>query len=331
MAEILTQNEIDQLLRDLNDGTAVINSEAPQVGPRIKKYDFRTANKIPRDQIKTLGIIYENFARLLATYLTGTLGVFCEANVSSLEEQTYQEFTNSTPQASLLAILKMEPLLGSTLFQISPDIAYAILECLLGGPGTPSDRRRLFTEIDLVILEKVIRQLLPLMNEAWDKITKVDTVLENLETSLQFAQIVPPNETIVIITINTRVGGVESLVNLCLPQIAFEPVTKNLNTRLLNNVRGERHKTESYQDTILEMIRITPVPIKAILSEATVTVHELMNLQVGDVIQLDNKLTDHLLLKIGHIPRLEGVLGTKGNRYAIRVTGINFKEETLYE
>ena len=331
MAEILTQNEIDQLLRDLNNGSVAATAEAPQVGPRIKKYDFRTANKIPRDQIKTLGIIYENFARLLATFLTGTLGVFTEASLISLEEQSYQEFTNSAPPNSLLAILKMEPLQGPTLFQVSPDIAYAILECLLGGPGSLSANRRMFTEIDLVILEKVIKQMLPLINEAWDKIAKVDTILENLETSLQFAQIVQANETIVIITINVQIGEVEALINLCLPQIAFEPVTKNLNTRLLNHGRVERQKDESLQETILDLIRSTAVPIKAILSEATVTVGELMNIQVGDVIQLDNKLTDHLVLKIGHIPRLEGVLGVKGNRYAIKVTGINYEEVADYE
>lgn len=331
MAEILTQNEIDQLLRDLNNGSVVGTIEAPQVGPRIKKYDFRTANKIPRDQIKTLGIIYENFARLLATFLTGTLGVYSEASLISLEEQSYQEFTNSAPPNSLLAILKMEPLQGPTLFQVSPDIAYAILECLLGGPGSISANRRMFTEIDLVILEKVIKQMLPLINEAWDKIAKVDTQLENLETSLQFAQIVQANETIVIITINVQIGEVEALINLCLPQIAFEPVTKNLNTRLLNNSRIERQKNESLQESILDLIRSTDVSIKAILSEATVTVGELMNIQVGDVIQLDNKLTDHLVLKIGHIPRLEGVLGVKNNRYAIRVTGINYEEVADYE
>lgn len=331
MAEILTQSEIDQLLRELNEGTASITIEEPQAGPRIKSYDFRTANKIPRDQIKTLGIIHENFARLLGTYLTGTLGVFCECDVLSLEEQTYQEFTNSAPQASLLAILKMEPLQGPTLLQLSPDVAYSILDCLLGGPGRPSDHRRIFTEIDLVILEKIIRQMLPLIDEAWDKIAKVSTTLENIETNVQFAQIVPNNETIVIITINAKVGHTESLITFCLPQIAFEPLTKNLNTRLLAAGRMEKRHSESFQDTILDLIRTTPVPMKAILSEATITTGDLLNLQVGDVIQLDSKLTDPLLMKIGHIPRLEGVLGTRGNRYAIKVTGINFEEEADYE
>lgn len=330
MAEILTQKEIDQLLKDLSDGTAVIAVEEPQSGPRIKNYDFRTANKIPRDQIKTLGIIYENFSRLFGTYLTSSLGVFCEAGLLSLEEQTYQEFTNSSPPSSLLAILKMEPLEGPTIFQISPDIAYAILDCLLGGLGKPSDNRRLFTEIDLVILEKVLRQTLPLFNEAWDKVARISSELENMETNVQFAQIVPQNETVVIITINVKVGLTEALVSVCLPQMAFEPLTKNLNTRLLTSGRAVGRRTESCQDAILDLIRTTPVPLKAILSEATLTVSELMNLQAGDVIQLDSKLNDRLLMKIGHIPRLEGVLGTRGNRYAIRVTGINYEEEADY-
>lgn len=331
MGEILTQQEIDQLLRSLDDGTSSVIPDAPSTGNKIRSYDFRTANRIPRDQMKTLHSIYENFARVFSTYLTGTLGVLCDADIVSIEEQTFQEFTNSTPPASLLAILKMEPLHGPTLFQLSPEIAYAILECLLGGSGSPAENRRMFTEIDLVILEKIVRQLLPIISGAWDKIVKVETVLDGMETSLQFAQIVQPSETIVIITINAKIGTVEALLNFCLPQIALEPVAKDLNTRLLAVGRIDRKNTENYHDSILEMIRTTPVNLKAILSETTITVSELMNLQVGDVIQLDSKLGDNMVLKIGHIPRLEGVLGSRGNRYAVRITGINYEEEADYE
>ncbi len=331
MAEILSQNEIDQLLSDLNEGRFVEPPETVAEGPRIKRYDFKTANKIPRDQIKTLGIIYENFSRLLGTFLTGTLGVFCEAELVTLEEQTFQEFTNSAPQSSILAILGMAPLEGSTLFQISPEIAYAILDCLLGGPGKPSSYRRLFTEIDLVILEKVIKQLLPLLPEAWEKVAKVEAVLENMETSLQFTQIVPPNETIVIITISVCIGETEALVNFCLPQLSFEPLTKTLNTRLLVSGRSEPKNDSGNSRNILSMISQTSIPIQAVLSEATISVSELVNLQIGDVIHLDSHYQDPLVIKIGNIARLEGSLGTRGSRYAVKVTGINSKEEADHE
>ena len=329
MADILSQSEIDQLLKALNDGNADALLGESVVDTRIKPYDFRTANRIPRDQIKTLHIIYENFARLLSTYMTGTLGSMCESNVAYIEEQTYFEFSNSVPPNSILAILDMQPLQSPVLFRISPEMAYMVLECLLGGMDMASDIRRSFTEIDLVILEKIIRQILPLCDESWEKILSVKSRLDGLETSMQFAQIVPPNETIAIVTISLKMGGQEGLINVCLPQMALEPIAKVLNTRLLASGRNDRKDSEAFQETMLQMLRTTPIPLRAILSETTIRVSDLISLQVGDVIQLETRPGDPVKVDIGHIPRILGALGSKSGKYAVQITDIYFEEGDL--
>ncbi|NLN45786.1 MAG: flagellar motor switch protein FliM, partial [Clostridiaceae bacterium] len=266
MADILSQNEIDQLLQALHDGSADAFMGESAIETRVKPYDFRTANRIPRDQIKTLHIIYETFAHLLSTYLTGTLGATCDTSVAYIEEQTYSEFSNSLPPNSTLAILETKPLEAPVLLRLSPELAYMILECLLGGLDTVSDIHRNFTEIDLVILEKIIRQILPLFDESWSKVLSVSSRLDGLETSVQFAQIVAPNETVAIITLSVRIGAQEGQVNICLPQMALEPIAKILNTRLLNAGHSSRQTNESDQETMLAMIRMTPVPMRAILA-----------------------------------------------------------------
>ena len=328
MSEVLSQSEIDQLLNALSTGAADtgINEEEPQLS--VRQYDFRTANKIPRDQIRTLRTIHDNLARLLATHLTGNLGAYCDIKVVSVEEQTYAEFANSVSASSLLAIFKMTPLQGSILLEMSPSVAYSILESLLGGHETPTENRRQFTEIDLVILEKVVRQFMPLFNEAWNKVVKIKASLETIETSMQFAQIVSPNDTIAIVTMSVMLGDNEDLINICIPQMAIEPIAKDLNVRVFTSLSPEAMKHESYQDTIMHQLRHTLIPLKAVLSDTAITVGDLINLQIGDVIQLENKVGDPIKIEIGHIPRLYGILGTRNNRYAVRVDEIIKEEES---
>ena len=331
MSDILSQTEIDQLLASLHTGEATAADSSSREQPRFRVHDFRTASRIPREQIKTLSLIHENFARLLSTYLTGTLGVLCDCSLASIEERTYFEFTNSISAQSLLTIVKMPPLQGSILLRISPEIAHAIVESLLGGTGYRTAHHRAFTEIDLVILEKILRQLLPLVNEAWDKVIKVHTTLDVVETSLQFAQIVPPNEAIVLVTLSLRIGDVDSLFNFCIPETALEPFANSLSNRLLASGRSEPRSTESFQDPLLKRLNATRIPLTGVLSETTITVQDLMGLQVGDVIQLDSRIQDPIHLRIGHIPRLKGVLGTWNRRYAIRITGIHDEEDPTHE
>ncbi|MDP4153153.1 MAG: flagellar motor switch protein FliM [Bacillota bacterium] len=331
MADVLSQREIDELLKALTTGdvdTQVVKPEEPK---GIKKYDFKTANKFPKEQMRTLNIIYENFALLLSTFLSGTLGTYCEVNVVSVEEQAYYEFTNSFPSPVILAIMSMNPLEGSSLLEVSPSVAYAILSRLFGGLATATGTDRMFTEIDLVIIEKIIRQFMPLLNEAWSKVMKIDTLLDRIETSSQFAQIVSANETIAIITVSVKVDDTEGLMNFCIPHISVEPIAKNLNTRLASTGTSYGKKVESNKDAIIRQLYNTQLTLHAVLSETAVTVRDITHLQPGDVIQLDKKIDDLISVKVEHLPKIIGSLGVKGNKYAIKIADIEKEEEALNE
>lgn len=326
MNELLTQSEIDELLASIQGGNIQNNDTMGSKRKEVRLYDFRTAKRVPRDQIKTLNVVYETFARLLGTYLTGTLGILCKTSVISIEEQSYLEFTNAVSPSSVLAILKMPPLTGPLLMRLSPELSYSILECLLGGVNSLSNKHQVFTEIDLVILEKIIRHFLLQHNEAWEKVMKVNTLLDGIETSVQFAQIVPPTETILIVTLNVAILDTETIMNLCIPYPTIEPIAKILRTRFTVTNQDENEDMEKYEEEILQHLHQTPVILKASLSETTIRIEDLLNLQVGDVIQLEHKLSDPVKIDIGHIPKLYGVLGKKGSRYAVRITQISEEE-----
>jgi len=327
VSDLLTQQEIDELMASIQTGNDIPSDDKTKSKNQIKAYDFKTARRVPRDHIRTFNVIYESFSRLLVTYLNSTLGVPCDANVVSIEEQTYVEFTNAVSNVSVLSLLKMPPLKGSQLMRISPEMAYYVLDCLLGGAQSPSKKHRMFTDIDLVILEKVIRQILLLNNEAWDKILKINTVLEGIETNIQFSQIVPPTDTVLLITISVGISGRQSLMNFCLPYTSIEPISKSLNTRLLSSSGIEIENSQETTKNILKKIEHTNIYLKAFFNETTITMEDIINLKPGDVIQLEHKLNEPINLNIGHIPRLKGILGSKSKNYAIKVTHICDEEE----
>lgn len=333
MSEVLSQSEIDALLNAISAGEMDVDNPLEDTTElKVKKYDFRIANRFSKEQIRTLTLIYDNFARLFSTYLSGTLRVLCQADILSVEELKYQEFVNGLPNPVVLAMMSMPPLIGTVLLEISPDVAYSLISRLLGGTSADNvEQGRAFTEIELVLLERIIRQFIRLIPEAWEKVTAVEVFLDRIETSPQFAQIVALGETVAIITVNVKIGDNEGLVNLCLPHLALEPVSKHLNTKLLFQSGDERRTLTPKGDDIRERIEYTPLPLTAVFNRTPASVKDILELQVGDVIQLDHKVKEPITVKVGHLPKFHASMGVKDNKYAVMISDIIREEELRHE
>ncbi|MCL2084219.1 MAG: flagellar motor switch protein FliM [Oscillospiraceae bacterium] len=331
MADVLSQSEIDALLNALNSGDVVPEDGDQTNLANAKEYDFRTANRFSREQIRTFNVIYDTFARLFATYLSGTLRVMCSADVISVEEVKYQEFVNAMPSPVVLAIVSMPPLVGPTLMEVAPDVAYVMISRLLGGSSSSGtiEISRSFTEIELVLLERIIRQCINLLVESWSKIIPISVMLERIETSPQFAQIVALNETIALITLNVKIGNSEGFMNFCLPQLALEPVAKQLSTKLM--FQTDRRKHEPRAADIQRRIQTTPLPLTAVFNDTITSVRDVLELQPGDILQLDHSVLDPLTVKVGHLSKFRGVIGVKENRYAVRISEMIREEEIANE
>lgn len=330
MAQILSQNEIDELLSTLaGDQSSLTLSNEDEKKTRVRDFDFRMANKFPKEQMRTLRVVFEGFARLLATHLSGVMRTVCEAEVVSVEEQVFSEFNNSLLAPVILAIYGFQPLYGSLMMQVSAGVVDAIISRVFGGKAASTERNKAFTEIELVTIERLIRQVLRLMSESWDKIMKTDASLDRIETSPQFAQIVPPNETVAIITIKITIRDMIDLINICIPHMAMEPVAKELNSK----VRFEgntRRQYESHEGTITQRLANTQVTLHAVLDETVASVNDLISLQEGDVICLNHNIDKDVTIMAEHIPKFKGRMGMTGGRYAVRISSI-IKEDPGYE
>ena len=323
MADILSQNEIDELLNAINSGefdALKINSEAED--RKIKLYDFRRPDKFAKDHLRTMQVIYENYSRLIASYLSGILRTFCQVDVTSVEPQTYYEFINSLPDPVVLGIFSFKPLAGSAIIEVSPDITYAIIDKMLGGTGELVDIRRDFTDIELSLIQRIITELIFIMNEPWVNVMESNFRLERIETNPQFAQIISPNETIAIITMNISIGGIDGLLNVCIPFMVLEPIIDQLSTKYWFTSSLEGDRSDAQSKLLARQIKDSDVDLIAILGNSKITVKEFVGLQVGDVIKLDTRTSDGVSLVIGDREKFFGVVGTKNNNYAVKITDI---------
>lgn len=327
MGDILSQNEIDELLKALNTGEIDVNQmQTTNEERKIKNHDFRKPNKFAKDHLRTLEIIHENYARMVTNFLSGYLRALVQVEVISVEEITYYEFNNSISNPAILGIVDFSPLPGTGLLEIAPNIVFSLIDRILGGKGSSTQKIREYTEIELAIIERMITQLLNLMKEPWENVTQIKPKLDKIETNAQFAQVISPNEMVALITLSCKIGEIEGMINICIPYPVLESVLPKLSTKFWFSMR-EKAFTEEGKKALEKKIENTVVPVKAILGKTELTLAEVAEIQVGDVIQLDSNIDKDLDVYVGDIYKFNARAGIKKNRVAIKVTGVIREEE----
>ena len=326
MGEVLSQNEIDSLLQALSSGELDVEEMKDNGEKPIKNYDFARPSKFSKEHLRTLEIIFEHYGRLLSTNLPVYLRKNIQVEVMNSEAVTYSEFSNALSNPVLLGIVNFSPLKGSAILEVAGNLGYAMVDRMLGGDGVPLERMREFSEIELLIIERIMSVCVNLLREPWINVVDLHPRLERIETNSQFAQIISPSEMIAIITINVKIGEIEGLMNICLPYLTLESVMDKLNTKYWFSTMQDRDE-QRYTDTIEALISKAPIPVKAILGNSTISVNDFVNLQLGDIIRLDSKVDQELEVYVGNIKKFTALPGASGEQYAVRVTSVIREEQ----
>ena len=316
MLDVLSQAEIDRLMRDLASGS--VDEGEADAKNTVKNYDFKTANRFTKEQIRAINVVFKNFGHLLSNYLMGTLRASCDSEVLSIEEISFNEFNNSVPSPVIIAIINTAPFNGSFIMEMTKEISYSIISRVLGGTKEIPAEGRQFTEIELAIMERVLWQSLKNFDEAWIKIMEVSSSLEKVETSMQFAQIVDINEPVLMVTLNITIGNESGLIGFCLPHQALEPFTKKLNTKHMYSGSPNK-KVDADPDAIISTIKRTDIVVSAVFNPTEATVRDITSLNVGDVIQLQHKVDEPLIVKYQQIPKFRAALGKYRNNLALKI------------
>lgn len=318
--EVLSQNEIDALLSAISSGEmdAEELKEEEKNQKKVKVYDFKRALRFSKDQVRGLTRIHENFARLLTTYLSAQLRAYVEIELTSVEQIPYEEFIRSVPQRTILNIFSLTPLEGRIVFEINPNIAYAVIDRMLGGKGSGMNKVENLTEIETTIMKRTFEQSMSQLEEAWASMIDVEVHLDELEVNPQFVQLVSPNETVVVITLNTTVGDSSGMINICLPHIVLEPIISKLSMHYWMEDNVKEIDSEQYE-LLSQNIKKVDVDAKVLLGQSTITIEEFLNLAQDDVIVLDNKIKDPLILTANDEPKFYVQPGKKNKHLAVQV------------
>lgn len=326
MGDVLSQSEIDNLLSALSSGELDVEEIKDNNEKQVKDYDFARPSKFSKEHLRTLEIIFEHYGRLLTTNLPVYLRKSVQVEVMNSEAVTYSEFSNALSNPVLLGIVNFTPLHGNIIIEMASNLGYAIVDRMLGGRGDALEKTRDFSEIELLIIERILVICVNLLVEPWENVVEIHPHLERIETNSQYAQIISPSEMIAIITMNIKLGGVEGLMNICLPYITVEDVIDKLNTRYwYANIQS--HDETDYADAIESIINKAQVPIKAVLGKSSISVMDFATLQPGDIIKLDREVEDELDVYVGDIRKFTALPGSTGDKYAVRVTSVLREEQ----
>lgn len=325
MGDVLSQNEIDNLLSQLNSGEFdPAENDAPDER-QIKDYDFARPSKFSKEHLRTLVFIFEHYARLLATNLPVYLRKNVQVEVMHSEAATYQEFSNSLSNPVLLGVVNFAPLEGNVILEMATGLGYAMVDRMMGGEGRPLDKSREFTEIELTIIERIMVICINLLVDPWESVQHLEPMLERIETNSQFAQFVTPSEMTSIVTMSIKIGDVEGLMNVCIPYTVLEPVIDKVNTKYWYSAAQVKDDS-AYREYLEDSLQKAKIPVRAIMGKSAISVNDFIHLQPGDIIKVNTRIEDELDVYVGNIKKFSAIPGAHEDSYAVKIKSI-YREE----
>jgi len=322
LVDVLSQNEIDALLAALSSGEMDAEElKKEETQKKVRAYDFKRAVRFSKDHLRSLTRIHENFARYLTTYFSAQLRTFVQINVVQVEQLPYDEFIRSIPKMTILNIFEADPLEGRMVLEVHPNVAYAMLDRMLGGQGAAPTKINALTEIETIVMERIFNRAFDSLQEAWKTVIDLQPRLEALETNPQFMQIVSPNETIALISLSTKIGDTTGMINLCIPHVVIEPIMPRLSVHSFF-VSQKKTRAPEEVDILSKRVSKAKLPIVAELGNSALTIREFLGLSVGDVIALNKPVDEGLQIKVGDKLKFIGSPGTIRERIAVQIDEI---------
>lgn len=328
MAEILSQEEIDALLNALDVVDAPDDIYVAKETRRVKEYDFKRPDKFSKDQIRTIHMIMEGFARSWSTLLSGKLRSLVHVEIVSIDQLPYEEFIKSTFSPSVISIISMEPLEGNAILDISPPVAFAIIDRLVGGTGTALTSIRELTEIEEALMVNVVGDALRILKNSMGDLIQANPMLEGIEYNPQFTQVVPPGDMTLFISFEMRIEDNRGMLGICLPHMLLEPILGVLSTeRFFRRASTEDDDSEDRTDQIIQTLGPTPLDIRVEIGLVELNVRQILDLGNGDLIKLPTRINDMFKVYVGDdpTPKFLARPGTMGRFLGIEI--MDFFEE----
>jgi len=330
MSDVLDQSEVDALLAAVDSSSASASnnsSGAPRVfssggtsSAEVQVYDFKRPERVSKDQMRALEALHEGFGRNFGAALSGYLRTIVEVSVAHIEQLTYSEFIHSLPNPTCFNLLKAEQLDGQLCLEISPLIIYPIIDRLLGGSNADLFiPQRPLTQIEQRLVQRITDRAMHHLSEAWTNLTPATFSVADFESNPQLVLIVPPNETVVVVGFEVKMGNRAGTMSLCIPYNVIEPIMGSLNQQNWFSYQRKGSQDEPARK-LQRNVGNAPLELRAFLAATSMTMSDLMSLQVGDIITTDKPVERDVLITVEERNKFLGQLGQFRGSKAIQIT-----------
>lgn len=329
MAKILSQEEVDALLKSHAKGTKApapgpaaserLASAAPtqrakktQIQKKVSLYNFRRPDRVSREQMRSLHFMHDRFARNFSSSLSAYLRTITEVNLVSVEQLSYQEFLLSVPDPTCFNAISIRPLEGAFALEVNPQLVFPIIDKMLGGPGEPLKTMRTMTDIEQSIFEGILKLILDDLRESWRGIIDLDFRIQARETSPQLIQIVAPNEVVLLVVFEVKMGSVVGMINLAIPSIILEPVANKFDQEMYTGYK----KSVNFEEArlLIQSLRKCSMTACAEIRGTNLRLADILALQPGDIVPLAKRFDAVLDLAVDGIPRYQGYVALNANQ-----------------
>jgi flagellar motor switch protein FliM len=322
MDKVLSQEEINALF-------SVMSSESPDLGvepdkkPELREvanYDFHRADRIPQDQLRSIQLLHDHFSHNFASSLSAYLRNYIDIGVVSVEQISYSSFIKALPDPTLFVSIGMRPMDGGIAMEIDPSLAFPMIDMILGGPGCASAENRTLTEIELSIIEGVIKIAMRDLQIAWRSIMEMEFYVDGKGTKAQMFQIASPMETVIAVHLELKSGEIAGMMNLCMPS----RMLKLLRNKFDQQWSGRRQKTSGNEsERLMELIKAVPVSLSCEIRNSKLTVNDALEISVGDIIELNEHIQDPISLCVGGIPKFLGNIAQRRGKKAFEIAELH--------
>ncbi len=328
MSDVLDQAEVDALLAAVDSGEVSESTAPTQIisrkrktleGVEVRPYDFKRPERVSKDQMRALETLHESFARNFGASVSGFLRTIIEVKVAMCDQMTYSEFIASLPNPTSFNLLTAAPLEGNICLEISPLIVYPIIDRLLGGTNQELFiPQRPLTMIEQRLINKVTQRAIDALKEAWEGIRDLDIQLQDSESNPHLVQIVPPNEVVVVVGFELKMAARAGTMNLCIPYNVIEPIMGALSAQSWFST-GRTRGSPEFHSRLTKRLSRAPLDVAGVLAQTSITLQDLLNLQVGDLILTETPATQPAVLTVDGRQKFYANVGQIDGSRALRV------------
>ena len=324
MADILSQEEIDALLEVVEEEN-ITSDELEKASDildnrQITLYDFKRPNRVSKEQLRSIRAIHDKMARSLASDISSLMRNIVEIQLHSVDQMTYGEFLMSLPSPTSFNVFSLKPLDGKGVIELNPSIVFPMIDRLLGGNGAPFETAREFTDIELNLLDQILKVVTQNMKEVWSPIMDMYPIIEAKESSPNVVQIVAQNEIVIMVIMKIIIGQTSGMMNICYPVITIESLLPRLANRdlMLNETTGRKSRNKELR----ALLRGAKIELEAILGYAELNMKQVLDLEVGDIIKLNRPADDTVIVKVYGREKFIADFGIRRYRRSIKIREI---------